>query len=241
MIDIVIPLGSGSIWQNNELRYALRSIEIHVKNFRNIFIIGDLPEWAQNIIHIPYTETGHASQNIMEKIKLAAQHQDITTEFLFSNDDIFFTSPIEAQLYPYFHRGPLNNAVLKNQNNWYQQYVIETINTLQERAHATFNFDTHCPIRYNKHLFIDTMDKYDFEQKLTVKSIYCNTLNIQGEYMDDCKICGYRSKAAIESLITGRHVFSIGDQCLGDSPIRDSPMKTILKSMFPNPSKYEKP
>ena len=52
-MDIVIPLGTGSRWQNNELRFALRSIEKYLTGYDKIFIIGECPSYLQNIIHIP--------------------------------------------------------------------------------------------------------------------------------------------------------------------------------------------
>jgi hypothetical protein len=42
MIDVVIPLGWGSIWDNQEIKYSLRSFERHLKGIRNIFVVTDL-------------------------------------------------------------------------------------------------------------------------------------------------------------------------------------------------------
>jgi hypothetical protein len=241
MIDVVIPLGKGSTWENNELRYSLRSIEKHLKNYRNIYIVGECPNWIQNVIHIPFTETGHPSRNIMEKVKAACEHDDITKLFLFTNDDIFFLKDQDAVTYPFYHRGGLQEAVPKNKGNWYQEYVLETIAVLHDRNLGAWNYDLHCPIRYNKYTFREVMAQYDWNKKLVVKSIYCSTLGIEGEYMDDCKIAGRMAEWHLRKKIEGRHVFSIGDRCLLPfGKEQESSVKKLLNELYPNPSKYER-
>ena len=48
MIDIVYALGSGSKWDNNELRYSLRSLEKNFLDLRNIYIVGTFPHFLQD-------------------------------------------------------------------------------------------------------------------------------------------------------------------------------------------------
>jgi len=49
-MKILIPLGNGSCWgNNNELRYMLRSIEQNLKGSYEIEIYGDAPEWLTNV------------------------------------------------------------------------------------------------------------------------------------------------------------------------------------------------
>ncbi|MES2590882.1 MAG: hypothetical protein V4608_03270 [Bacteroidota bacterium] len=240
MIDIVIPLGSGSAWNNNELRYCLRGIEKHLINYRNVFIVGECPDWIQNVTHVKFTEGYHPSKNIMLKILSACKRNNLSNDFLFFNDDFFLIKDIDAPTYPYYHKGNLDRAILRNSGNWYQDYVIETIRELRKKECSTLNFDGHCPIVYNKTAFIDTMAQYDFNQKLTVKSIYCNTNKITGEFMEDCKLSGWKSEGQIKVLTDGRHIFSTGDYCLQDIPQRKSPVKTFIEKNYPNKSKYEK-
>ena len=39
-MDILYCLGEGSKWNNNELRYSLRSLEKFGKNVGNIYVVG---------------------------------------------------------------------------------------------------------------------------------------------------------------------------------------------------------
>lgn len=240
MIDIVIPLGTGSEWENNELRYSLRSIEKHLKNYRNIYIIGDLPDWTKNVIRIPFEETGHPSQNIMNKVLAACDNDSISDNFMFWNDDFFLLKDIDAIKYPFYYRGELKSSIPRMQGNWYLDYILETIQELKQRDFTTGNFDIHCPIIYNRHKFKIAVAAYDFSKKLIVKSIYCNTLGIPGEYMEDCKIIGRTASWRLQQKIKDRHIFSIGDRCLIPyPPEEESSVKVLLRELYPNKSKYE--
>ena len=71
MTDILIPLGTGSRHDNLELRYCLRSIEKHLKGVGNIFLVGEKPDWVQNVIHIPAKDNPNnwnRARNIYDKI-----------------------------------------------------------------------------------------------------------------------------------------------------------------------------
>jgi hypothetical protein len=53
MIPVFYPYWeNGSKWE--ELRYSLRSLESHFKTDFIVYVVGDRPEWIQNVIHIPY-------------------------------------------------------------------------------------------------------------------------------------------------------------------------------------------
>lgn len=241
MIDVVYTLGSGSTWDNNELRYSLRSIEKHLKNFRNIYIVGEWPDFLQNVFHIEAEDKFHPSRNIMEKLMIACRQEDISEDFIFFNDDFFLLKDIDTSDYPYYHDGYISKLLDPDSTKWYQGYIKETHSALLRSQLQTLHFDIHTPIVYNKQLFRDIMPLFDWNEKLMVKSIYCNTLKIAGRKISDCKIKRWKYKDEIEQIIKGRHVFSTGDHCLRDiDSSRRSPMKTMLENLYPNKSKYER-
>ena len=51
--DVVYPIGQGSSWKNNELRFSLRSIEKYGINVGKLFIVGELPDFllGEDIIY----------------------------------------------------------------------------------------------------------------------------------------------------------------------------------------------
>ena len=240
-IDIVIPLGKGSTWKNNELRYALRSIEKNIRNFRNIVIVGELPEWIKDVTHLSFTdESDVPSENIKNKIIAACKLPSLSKEFMVTNDDIFFLRPANAPDYPFYHKGDMSKAASEYGKTWYQDYLLNTINELKLKGKPTMHFDIHYPIRYNKFLFPEVMKRYWTKREMVVKSVYANALEARGMYMNDCKIRTYLTRPQIESYVEGLSVFSIGDTCLVDRAHGDKPMKEFLQETFPTKSRFEK-
>ncbi len=239
MIDLVYTLGKCSKWDNNEIRYSLRSVEKHLKNYRYVFIIGECPDWIQNVIHVPVIETGHASQNIMQKLLKACDIQILTDEFLFMNDDFFFLKDADAPTYPYYYDGELSDHIRQGYINWYHDYINETITELKAKKLSKKYFDIHTPIIYGKYLFPMIMKEFDFSKKLIVKSIYANQMNFKGEHMKDLKIKGWFSKSVVNNLIRNKPIFSTGDICFQELDNKKSAVKEILQELFPNKSKFE--
>lgn len=222
-MDIVIPLGKGSLWQDNELRYALRSIQKNLSGFRDIYIIGHKPDWVKNVIHIPHQDPYRCKEkNIMEKVRTACLTTGVSDVFLFSNDDIYFMEPMNVYEMKYYHSGPTEDYVVGKRLNGYLDTMKRTLEELKSRGLPTKFFDIHVPIPYSKKLFLEVTDKYKWNPRgsYVVKSIYCNTLKISGEYMDDVK----RKE--------GSKFYSTTDKILGLQRLH-------LEKNFPEPSRYE--
>lgn len=239
MIDIVIPLGNGSLWENNELKYALRSIEKYVKGIRSIYLIGEKPDFLNDEIkHIPFEDLHNIpSKNILNKILKAITIKDISTTFLFTNDDIFFLKDVDATTYPFYYHEDLRwNIERTHYTNWYKDYLIETLIAL-DMEYDIKNFDTHFPIRYSKILFNNVhqqwKEEWDIGKKLLIKSLYCNTLGTNGFNKEDLKFKGFVSYEALKQLTKDRDCFSIGDTVITDD------FKKFIDELFPNKSKYE--
>jgi hypothetical protein len=240
MIDIVYVLGSGSKWENNEIRYSLRSVEKYLQNYRNIYIVGERPDFLQNIIHIPAEDLWHPSRNILEKILKACRTQEISSKFMFMNDDHFLLQETNAPTYPYYHSGELATDLVKyTPGNWYKNYLQETIAALKEKNLTTANYDCHTPIIYHKKWFIEKLQAFDFTKKILIKSAYANSWAHPSEYIKDCKIKGWKSEQELNKMISGQHIFSTGDQCLADAKTRRSAVKVFLEKSFPQKSRYE--
>jgi hypothetical protein len=56
-IDVVYPLGTGSVWQDNELRYSLRSLEKNFPDLGRVYVVGHKPDWLGNVEHIPFGDS----------------------------------------------------------------------------------------------------------------------------------------------------------------------------------------
>lgn len=235
-MDIVYTLGIGSEWDNNELRYSLRSIEKYLSGYDKVFIVGECPDWLTNVIHIPFNESGHASKNILDKILLACNDERVSNDFMFFNDDFFLIAPVKTNGYPFFFQNQLPKEN-KNPDNYYYEYLVNTHAELKKRGLPVFNFDVHHPIIYNKQKFKEILAEYDFSKKLVIKSIYCNHLRIQGKFIGDMKIKGAIKIHNIVTILKNRHIFSTGNACLTDP---NSDLPNYIKNQYPIPSKFEK-
>jgi hypothetical protein len=236
MIDAVYVLGTGSRWFDNELRYSLRSIEQFVTGIRNVYLVGRAPKWINNVIHIPYDDL-HAckEKNIMEKVLRVCQEADLSEQFLHLHDDHFALAPTAAEAIPYWYRMDLDKLAERvPPSNNYRNALLNTFAVLMARRLPFKNYDLHFPIVYDKELFPLAMMSYNWEACYVVKSLYSNTVGVQGETIADIKINGATTMRDIVDRIKGRPWFSIGPAALNQN------MKELLQALYPDKSKWEK-
>lgn len=221
MIDVVYSLGSGSHHNNIELFYSLKSVEKFLTDFRKIYIIGEHPGFDANYFHIPIIDIGrNREERIKNKILVACNHPDISNDFLFMNDDHFFTKPIQAPTLPYYHDGNIATRYKDyRKNGHYKRALLNSLMALAEKNYGLRYFDVHTPIIYNKDAFIKVMDMYDWNLKdgFVVKSLYCNTLQIEGEHLADCKINHDVEEHDLRLTTSERFIFSVDDQAINEN------------------------
>lgn len=237
MIDIVFPLGGGSIWDDREIRYSLRSIEKHLTGYRDIYLVGRLPQFLQGVRHISYGDEHHCKEtNIYEKVLRACQEPSISDDFLFFNDDHFLLKDVEAINFPFYFKGDLRATSRGLRPGTYRRCIENTYKALNEKNLPTKNFDSHCPIVYNKQFFLDEMPRYDWTGKTTyiLKSLYADTKQIEGERRTDCKIGSQHTVAGVMEIIRSKDVFSMGNGGVGPN------LLAVLDQLYPNPSRWEK-
>lgn len=192
-MDIVYPLGTGSYANNNELRFSLRSIEKYLTGFGKVWIIGECPDWIQNVNHIPFPDEPLRpfDYNIMKKITRAIEEKELTDKFLFFNDDHFLNSPFVADDFPYYYSTTLEKYTEIRGNDGYGRRAKATLKHLQAKNLPTKYFDVHAPIIYDKALFLSSVtNAVDWNDRtgFIIKSMYANTLKIEGEKDADNKV-----------------------------------------------------
>ena len=241
MIDIVCPLGSGSLAHNMELKYSLRSLEKYGQNVGNVFLIGECPKWIKNVIHIPCGEHGtHHERNIMEKFRIACNDERVGENFLKWNDDYFLLDKIDCENYPYYSMKGKSLIDGVNARMKYDGYAMSLDNSrkhLEAKGFPSLHYDIHCPIIYNKKLFLEYVCDIDWTipQGYTLKSLYGNQIqNVNKQPFIELKINKISSLIEIKLKTKGRHIFSISDAALG------YPMKMFLEMTYPQKSRYEK-
>lgn len=234
MIDIVIPLADKTKNNHFELKIALRSMDKFLIETKDVYLIGNCPDWAQNITHIPqkdHPDIKFKERNIFNKITTACNIEDITPHFLFMNDDHFLLQHFSAPEFPYYHRGELYETMKKNKGD-YRRTCNHSRRILLNQNLSTLDADTHCPIVYDKEKFLTTFESIDWQKPwgFAIKSLYCNLNNIEMEYYPDCKM----HKASYEQMkqkTHGRKFFSTG--------MITEDMTRFLLELYPKKSKYE--
>jgi hypothetical protein len=94
-VDAVFVIGTDSVGNNEELRYALRSLACNCKFVRDVYICGFCPSWVDRSVvrHLQWPDRfSHAKDaNIIDKLRHACEQPGIAKRILFCSDDQFQT------------------------------------------------------------------------------------------------------------------------------------------------------
>lgn len=230
MTSLVYPLKHAKRFDDFELRMSLRSVEANLLGKGEVWIIGHKPEWLTNVKHVPCNDPHSIpDRNICSKVIKACQQDEISDEFLFMNDDHYLLDFFEAFNFPFYsHRLSIAEYAKKRGLDDYGKRVMNTGKYLESNGLPTRMFDVHTPIRYKKTEFKEIMSDLpwdDYKQGFVVKSLYANTLKLDGVPYDDQKISSPpRNKIKIMS----------------STPSMKRAVQRFLLDLFPEPSKFEK-
>jgi hypothetical protein len=239
LVDVVIPLSNKSKWQDNELRFALRSLEKNLIGLGRIFVVGHKPPWLQNVVHIPAEDTFRRNKdaNLITKVLLACDN-GVSEKFIRQSDDQCLLRPSTAgELVPR-HVGPL--APYTGSHGWLKR-MERTRQALQTAGKSAYYFDTHVPTLYDREAFRKAVAGFDYTSG---KGLCINTLYVNGAGADatgsaplgsERVSIKYRASTAdqiCEAASTARFL-GYNDGCLSRS------LKAALLQLFPTPSKYE--
>lgn len=239
--DVVYVLGTGSSWNNNELRFSLRSVQKHLKGYRNIYVVGEKPEWLSKAVkHIPCPDIyeNNADGNIIHKVLNACIREELSSTFLFINDDHILLKDINIEDIPPFHKGDLMDYPDKyfNVNIW-RNRLGRTKDILREKGLSTYHFDCHTPILFDKQKFIEIMQEFNYQEGFgyTMKSLYGNSIG-QGVRLQVEKktVFFHMSLEQIKERLKEPTFLSFNDDGLNID------LKFFLDDLFPKKSLYEK-
>lgn len=236
--DIVYVVGTGSKWKNNELRYSLRSLQ-HFPH-RNVVIVGELPDWCQNVIHIDQPDMfanvhGGKYKNVMKKTIAACEDDRVSEEFVLMNDDFFFLK--NTDIIPPFALSSLDIQINQYKDNNRNQYGNALLRTkrilLSQGIENPISYAIHCPIVYNKYAFLEMTEMFDWlEKPASWRTIYGNLYAIGAIFRKDPKV--NNEDAFEEFLQSDLDFFSTSD-----SVVLLPKFQKWIAERFPNKSKYE--
>lgn len=241
-IDVVYVLGTGSHWNNNELRFSLRAIEKNLLNFRKVLIVGEDPGFLTHdvtvISHPDEIGPQNADGNIIRKVLRACKEDWLTNDFLFINDDHLVMKPVEAAIVPPFHKGNLAKYPDKYwKENYWRTRLEATKNILVAKGYTANHFDCHTPIVFNKKKFVETMKLFNYPDGVgyTMKSLYGN-VNCPGAPMlkrEKKKVFKKMKLSEIEASTRDAEFVSFNDDGLNGA------LKLWLIRNFPVRSRFE--
>ncbi len=235
MIDAVYVFGSGSKQNDFELQCSIASLRRHVSNIRDIIIIGSAPrsDVGHQFEFMAMPDCGPSrSANTTNKLRKACTTGGISDKFMLMNDDFFFTRDVDAATLGHFRSGFLRDHIEHRSHckNGYYNCLVATEKALKKNNLPTRDFEIHVPMIYDRMQLYHVIGKYDFTQKSTplMRSIYCNTLGIEGERLTDLKFDSPVKVPEIETRLGDRWCFSIGDGAF----MANSEMKSYLKGRY---------
>lgn len=242
-IDLVYVLGTGSKWNNNEIRFSLRSVSKNLQNVGKIFIVGEMPAFLQNCIHVPCEDIFdpgiNADGNMTHKLLGVCRRKDLSDDFLFMNDDFIINKPIAANKIPWLHK---EDMATRPPNYWTSQFyryrLKRTFDELKARKMATLQYDYHAPMLMNKHKFISVMEQFDYANDIgyTFRSLYGNSLKLPAIPFAEFKTTVFHHYNLDKILTKVLNITFIG---FNDDGLNRS-LKWWLIDTFRSKSRYEK-
>jgi len=224
-MTVVYTLGKGSTWQNNELRYSIRSF-VKYTAVNHIIIVGYLPDWLQGVEYVPFPDTPRKQFNIHVKTSLACQ---LVPEFIQAADDhiLLEYNDFSARYY---------SGLLKDKK-FTGRYAEALANTRRVADGAYYNVHTPAQIISEHYLHIMRQPAIDWGNKeYLIKSLYGNCLgiHISKELPTDVKISTHLRRSGIEKFVQGKSFLSFSDGGLSTD------LRRWLAERFPDKSKYER-
>lgn len=244
-MDILYVVGRRlSQWNDNELRYSLRSIEKNGINVGRVFIAGYCPPFVDRskVVFVKVRdETSVKHYNIMHAIEEAVRETDIGDEFLYSSDDHFYIKPTDFDRYPFYWRGVMLPRVAKTE---YQRTLVSTRKLLECCGLPTFHLAWHGNTHFKRSLFESERFRlirefsYLMPDGCEPTCLMCNywlkqDVNLELTERPDCKFDRGTSVEEFEMRIKDREVVSCTDG------IERSVLAEYLQRTFPKKCRFE--
>ena len=233
--DILIPLKANGSYSNNiELLYALRSIYMHLKGYRYIWIVGEsIPEWVVGVRFIRQVDRYQNKQaNIHTAILSVMQHSECADNVIFWADDNVLLKDINATDIPITTNG---TDLLDCDANgvWWDRTRKATGIALQEKGYTTVDYEAHTPVVFNKHKYLQLASEFDFYANpngLCYISMYLNRYEHRAvSHISSVKATWTSSNSSIDNKLF------IGYSDVGIS----NKIVKVLNEQFPDASLYE--
>lgn len=164
--DIIIPIGTGSQIDNEELRMLLRSIETNLKDYGRIYIVTHTPPaWLnQNevtVVDVPDKYAQNKDANLHLKTLTTIEKYGID-KFIWCADDNLFMQPVTACELPTLYNRKNRQEFYKAGSKW-QKRVCNTFEWADKRGvHLDFQYEVHAPQLFDGRKLLKGMKDVDY-------------------------------------------------------------------------------
>ena len=225
-MDIIYTVGLGSNWENNELRYSLRSLEKYGRNYDRVFVVGELPGFlSDKVIKVPYRETtDNGEYNNISKIYFVMKTYNIDDYICFMQDDIIFQKEYDFSkpIWTYTH-----DIYKYETDDEFYQMLNRTRDKLLSKNKTIYECVTHHPFYYKLSEIQNVRELLHLKSDLHNFSYYVNMNDI-------IPVPSYNAKFnSIEKLSEDMPVISLSEKMSNED------MYSYLNERFDKKSKFE--
>lgn len=211
-MDVVYVLGKGSLANDDEIRYSLRSVEQYCEDLGNVYIVGECPDFLCNVTHIAYEDKHKRPwKNTLDKVKYVSSLDSLTDDFLLMNDDFFAFAPFRIDELPYYAAKGAGGGV-----------------------NGPVSFAVHRPVRLNKNFYATLPINSDMSTSYSPRSFYCNFLRVPPTYVKDLILRPGVGMPSFDDQLADEPWASIDDVTMTDLDFRE-----WIYSIFPHASSFE--
>jgi hypothetical protein len=258
MIGIFYPyLESAGKWE--ELRYSLRSLERFFGEECEVWIVGDLPDWIQNVKHIAHRKNMriYNSSNYDAVSKLAAymDHPDSPERFVRMYDDVYFIGErtlrdLEVTRYLFTYSELRSGEFASGSIVWRDQ-VNRTVVAVKDRGYWGYMTETHCPEVFEKQKMREIFTMFDpAENMLLTSTLYYNVFPfvrlLKDRKTERALFYGkenefsFLASPSLENVIDGQKVIEKKYFLNHNDAGLDENLKGYIRGMFPEKCRWEK-
>jgi len=228
-VDIVIPYVH---YPFPLLRYVLRGIKEHGKNYGKIFIVGDKPNYLKKHRDIVFLDVkkvdcgDNKAFDVWNKVYKACLN-GVSDRFILFASDYFLTEETDFLTLPTYIRDyPLDVGIdkdgkltkcRKDESNGYRRLRALSARWLSSKGYHIGNYDLHCPMPMERDKVLELSNKFPWRKKnivfefpYVIKSSYGNYFKIKGEVIRDNKIMFEKDFSAEHPKVSQGFFFSIG-------------------------------
>lgn len=189
-MDVVYLFKEDTENNSEELRYSLRSLK-NVPHGK-VFIAGEKPDWATNVIHIPVVQSKTKSENWGMNMSAAVRSRQVFENFIMMNDDFFIMKPMTKV--PNLHFGNMKQVIALYDKRYPDgsDYILnmkKLYEMLTMRGYSNpISYELHIPMIINKQNVIQLYKDVANEPLYQFRTFYGNYFAIGGTPVNDVKV-----------------------------------------------------